>query len=735
MNKLDLLKKHFGYTSFRSGQEVIIDNILANRDALGIMPTGGGKSLCYQIPALMMGGVTIVVSPLIALMKDQVDGLNESGVSSTFLNSTLSAAETRQRIDEIIDGLHTLVYVAPERLLTDSFYTLCKHVNVKFVAIDEAHCISQWGHDFRPSYRDIPRFIERLDERPIIAAFTATATAYVIDEIKALLGLNNPYEHIASFDRPNLFYKILKPTDRLRYIKGYLTTNFIEGSGIIYCATRKTVESLSVKLKAQGFSVAGYHGGMDSESRTRIQDAFMMDEIAIIVATNAFGMGIDKPDVRFVIHYNMPKNMEAYYQEAGRAGRDGNKSDCLLMYAPSDIVKQKLMIAQNSSSLERDRIQYENLQKLVNYCHTNDCLRNEIRQYFGENIAVNNCGSCGNCLEAGEFTDMTLEAQKILSCVYRTGQRFGVNMIIQVLRGSKNKKILDWKLNEVSTYGIITDISEGGLRELTMNLIARGYLTMTTDTYPTLKLHPSSRAVLKGQEEVLIRKERIEIKDKKKKQKQAKRKTTLEVDLVLLDQLTRYRKEIAEEKGVPLYVIFHNAALEEMAYYMPTTKEAFLEIKGVGEKKFDNYGVGFMKLIDQFILDNKIETSSLMTRLSDRYSEVLLDETLSTVEVVPQTSGKDRYELTYQVYKAGGRLEEIAEKRGFTVPTIVKHFKKLEDQGEVIEWQRFITREKIDQISLVIDAVGTSSLKTIKEKLSDDISYTDIHLVLAMEIK
>lgn len=518
MKKYEILKNYFGYESFRPGQEDIIDAILSHRDALGIMPTGGGKSICYQVPALVLEGTTIVVSPLIALMKDQVDGLNEMGVSATFINSTLSTEETRRRFEEIMAGRHKVIYVAPERLMTDSFIRLTYYMEINFIAIDEAHCISQWGHDFRPSYRDIPKFIALLEKRPVVSAFTATATAYVIDEIKNHLGLQKPYELIAGFDRPNLMYKVLKPTDKFRYVKEYLTDQFTEGSGVIYCATRKTVESLSEKLKKAGFSADGYHGGMASETRNRIQDDFMMDRTKIMVATNAFGMGIDKPDVRFVIHYNMPKNMEAYYQEAGRAGRDGRPSDCFLIYSPSDIVKQKLMIAQNSTSIERDKIQYENLQTLVNYCHTTSCLRNEIRTYFGEEVGEDNCDSCGNCLDDSEFVDMSLEAQKILSCVYRTGQRFGVNMIIQVLRGSKNKKVLDWKLDQVSTYGIIDNMSEGGLRELTMNLIASGYLMMTTDTYPIVKLLPASKPVLKGEEKVLLRKERMEIKEKKKKQ-------------------------------------------------------------------------------------------------------------------------------------------------------------------------------------------------------------------------
>lgn len=721
MNKELLLKKHFGYDTFRFGQEGIIDEICSGRDALAIMPTGGGKSLCYQIPALLLEGVSIVISPLIALMKDQVDGLNENGIPATFLNSTLSADEARQRQSDIIDGVYRIIYVAPERLLTDSFYTLCKHININFVAIDEAHCISQWGHDFRPSYKAIPKFIKQLDDRPIIAAFTATATAFVIDEIKILLELKNPYELIAGFDRPNLLYKIVKPTDKYKYLKNYIDNDFSEGSGIIYCSTRKTVESLSNKLKEQGILAEGYHGGMDSEKRTIIQDGFMKDDIKVMVATNAFGMGIDKPDVRFVVHYNMPKNMEAYYQEAGRAGRDGINSECILMYSPADIVKQKLMISQNSSTIERDRIQYENLQTLVNYCHTNDCLRNEIRHYFGEVTTQTNCASCGNCLDDSEFVDMTLEAQKIMSCVFRTGQRFGLNTIIQVLRGSKNKKIMDWKLNEVSTYGIIMDMSEGGLRELSMNLIARGYIAMTTDTFPILKLQETSRDILKGHETVLVRKERINVQDKKKKT--TKRKTVLEVDTVLLDQLLEHRKEIAAEKGVPLYVIFHNTALEEMAYYLPQEKQSFLEIKGVGEKKFDSYGAGFIELIKDYVSENKISTEVIETRVQQMTVEV-------EVERKP-SEGKNRYKLTLEVYYEGLDLEEIAERRGLSPSTIVNHFKKIESEGTKIEWDRFLSKDAEEELLTIIEEVGVGALKPIKEKASENITYSDIHLVLA----
>lgn len=716
MEKYTLLKKHFGYEQFRVGQEEIIDQAMKGRDVLAIMPTGGGKSLCYQLPALMYPGVTVVISPLIALMKDQVDALNENGIRATFLNSSLSASENNERIRGIKNDEYRLIYVAPERLLTECFYQLTQYIDISMVAVDESHCISQWGHDFRPSYKNIPQFIARLAKRPVVTAFTATATTYVVAEIRSLLGLIEPFVKTTGFDRENLFYKIVKPTDKFRFVKSYLKEEFDSGVGIIYCSTRKTVESLSEKLKQQGFSVGAYHGGMDSETRNAIQDDFMLDNLKVIVATNAFGMGIDKSDVRFVIHYNMPKNMEAYYQEAGRAGRDGLDSTCILMYSPSDIVKQKLMIAQNSFDANRDEIQRKNLQILVNYCHTNDCLRREIVNYFGEERPEENCGSCGNCLNDAEFVDMSIESQKILSCIYRTDQRFGVSMIIKVLRGSKDKKILDWKLNEVSTYGIITDYSEGGLRELIMNLIARGFIHMTVDQYPVLKLTQTSRSVLVGDEKIMVRKERINVKDSKKKKQ--KRKTNFDYDETLFDLLTEKRKELATDKKVPLYVIFANSVLEELAYVMPTNKEGFLDVKGIGEKKFDSYGKTFMDIIETYINEKNIEVNS----------EQRIDEIYESVEV----SSKDRYEQTLDLYKEGISLDELAQKRGLTSATIIKHLAKLKSKGHDVDLHHYLDRDKHEEIKQLIEEHGSESLKVIKDHASEEISYTDIQLSISI---
>ena len=597
MDLQNILKTYFGYDEFRNGQDKLIESIIEGRDALGIMPTGGGKSICYQLPAIALDGITIVISPLISLMKDQVDSLNELGINAAFINSTLDNGEFLQILEGIRGNSYKIVYVAPERLNTDSFINLVKDISISLVAVDEAHCISQWGHDFRPSYLEIPRFINSLKQRPAVAAFTATATKEIIKEIKRLIGLRNPIEVTTGFDRPNLYYQVLKVSNKSKFLIEYLNENFKTESGIVYCATRKSVESLVKILNDKGFSAVGYHGGMNSEERQNNQDEFILGNKRLIVATNAFGMGIDKPDVRFVIHYNMPKNMEAYYQEAGRAGRDGEKSDCILLYSASDIVKQKLMIQNDDIDPKRQEMLYKNLQYLVNYCNTNDCLRNQILNYFDEDSANDKCKNCSNCIDSSEMVDITLEAQKILSCIYRVNQRYGANMVIQVLRGSKNKKVLEARLDNVSTYGIMKEYSDSAISEIIMTLVSSGYIHMTHDKYPVLKLTSKSADVLSGKIKLHHKKHLLQKKDEKEKASKSVKGGNIDFDIELFEKLKQYRYKIAQEKGLPPYVIFHDIALKEMAAYLPVNKESFLEIKGVGEKKYENYGEGFIDII------------------------------------------------------------------------------------------------------------------------------------------
>ncbi len=595
MDIYNALGSYFGYDEFKEGQKKLVEGALDGRDVLGIMPTGGGKSLCYQLPAILMNGITLVVSPLISLMKDQVDSLNEIGISGTFINSTLDDKNLDYRIQEIREGKYKIIYVAPERLNAYSFINLIRDIDISMVAIDEAHCISQWGHDFRPSYTEIPRFIENLNPRPVLAAYTATATKIVVEEIKDLLNLRNPIESIIGFDRPNLFYQVLKVSDKLAYVLDYINENSKDQSGIIYCATRKTVESVTEKLNKKGVNAVAYHGGMNADLRQRHQDDFILNKSQIIVATNAFGMGIDKPDVRFVIHYNMPQNMEAYYQEAGRAGRDGEPSQCILLYSPSDIVKQKLLIQNSTFSPQRENILYENLQYLVDYCNTNDCLRNKILEYFGESPSQSKCHNCGNCLDESQMVDITLEAQKVLSCIYRVNERFGVSVVIKVLRGSRDKRVLEFGLDSVSTYGIMKEYSENTIREIIMTLISMGYIFVTADKFPVLKLSSSSRNVLNGSDKVYHKKHLLEIKTSIKKEKALSGNDDYDTDL--FEKLRELRYFLSQEKSMAPFMIFHDSTLKEMAKYFPQTKESMLTIKGVGLKKYESYGDNFLDII------------------------------------------------------------------------------------------------------------------------------------------
>ncbi|WP_353893954.1 DNA helicase RecQ [Proteinivorax hydrogeniformans] len=713
------LKKYFGYDDFRRGQRELVEGVVSGKDVLGIMPTGGGKSLCYQLPALLLDGITVVISPLISLMKDQVDSLNEMGIKASYINSSLTRGELNQRINEIKNNQYKIIYVAPERLTSEGKDFLQK-LNISLVAIDEAHCISQWGHDFRPSYVQIPKFIESLEERPVVAAFTATATERVVEEIKTLINLIEPISINTGFDRPNLFYQVLKVPDKLAYTSKYLQENNGD-SGIIYCSTRKTVESLTKKLKEKGIDAADYHGGMNSDIRKQHQEDFIFGRTQIIVATNAFGMGIDKPDVRFVIHYNMPQNMESYYQEAGRAGRDGEDSQCILLYSPDDIVKQKILVENGTRSPKRQKILYQNLQYLIDYCHTNECLRNEILSYFGERIVDKSCSSCGNCLSESEMIDITVEAQKILSCIYRTGQRYGTAVVAQVLRGSKNKRIIDFGLDRVSTYGIMKEYTEKSIKEIALTLAAKDYIYITTDKFPVLKLTQKCKPLLKGQEKIFHKKELVYQKpaSKSKAEKQQDQKVIQDYDQELMEILREVRLKISQQKDLAPFMIFHDKTLKEMAAAYPQDKDEFIELSGVGLKKYDSYGQQFIDAINEYCKEKNIDAK----RLKEKNIKV------ETVTTTPQS--EDRYEQTYQLYKEGVSLDEISQKRGYTTATILKHLKKCQENGNSVNWDDFLddlTKEK--QILTAIEKTGTEKLRPIKQELPEEITYDDIHVVI-----
>ncbi len=598
------LKGLFGYDSFRPGQRAVIDSILAGRDTLAVMPTGAGKSLCYQVPAVLLPGVTLVISPLISLMQDQVQALQEAGVSAAFINSSLSESTFSQTLRKAKQGFYKILYVAPERLLTERFLELTKSISISMVTVDEAHCISQWGQDFRPSYMKIVEFVRLLGKRPIISAFTATATETVREDIVCTLGLLNPYTLVSGFDRENLFFQVERPADKDRYVLDYIAEHAGE-SGIIYCATRKNVDNLFALLKGRGISVARYHAGMEAAERKQMQEDFAFDYKSIVVATNAFGMGIDKSNVRFVIHYNMPQSMENYYQEAGRAGRDGLEAKCILLFSPQDMVINRFLLDHKEmpemDAADRETVRERDTQRLrlmERYCYTTECLRNYILKYFGEH-PEKPCEDCGNCLREFETLDMTDAAKKILNCVYEAKGRYGKTIIIDTVSGAKTARLEETGTVNYRSYGALASVSKNLLRRLVEQLLLEGYLT--PGAYQVLKLgdiealqNPETRIFVKITDED----KHLERKSKAKKEKKAKGSESLTAaGYRLFEELRKLRLEIAREEGIPPYIVFSDKTLIDMAAKEPASRQEMLNVSGVGEQKYRKYGKRFLSLI------------------------------------------------------------------------------------------------------------------------------------------
>ncbi len=599
MQKEQVLKQYFGYTAFRGGQEELIDHILSGNDVIGIMPTGAGKSLCFQIPGLILDGITLVVSPLISLMKDQVQTLVANGVSAAFINSTLTYHQTIKAIENAKYGKYKIIYVAPERLDTSEFLEFSRNANISMVTVDEAHCVSQWGQNFRPSYLKISEFIEKLGKRPVISAFTATATYEVREDIIKLIKLDNPYVMATGFNRANLYFEVQKPVDKYEALLKYLKNNPGK-SGIIYCSTRKTVEEVYDHLVRDSYSPTRYHAGLSESERTVNQDDFLYDRKTIMVATNAFGMGIDKSNVSFVIHYNMPKNLESYYQEAGRAGRDGTSADCILLYGGQDVITNQFLIDNTDENNELDRKilkqvkekDRERLKQMTYYCHSFDCLREYILKYFGERTS-NICGSCSNCNTHFEEVDATGDAQKILSCISRMGGRYGIKAVIDTLRGSRSEKIIKLGLNKIKTYGIMAEVKENRIRDIVNYLVLNEYIMLTNSEFPVAKLTSKSRNVLFDGEKVIMK----TAKEDQRKTKPAKQKA--DVNAGLIGKLKELRYKLAKEKKVPAFVIFSDAALMDMCSKMPANEDEFLEVSGVGRVKLEAYGKEFLKVMNE----------------------------------------------------------------------------------------------------------------------------------------
>ncbi|WP_409347291.1 DNA helicase RecQ [Paenibacillus sp. MBLB4367] len=721
------LQDVYGYPKFRTGQEKMIETILSGQDALGIMPTGGGKSICYQIPALLLPGTTIVVSPLISLMKDQVDALATLGISAAFINSSLTGSETMQRLRSAANGEYKLLYVAPERLETDSFRSLLEVMPVPLLAIDEAHCVSQWGHDFRTSYTAIAPMLRQFPKRPVVAAFTATATEEVTKDMIRLLELRDPGVTITGFDRENLTLAVLRGVNKRDYVVQYVRDH-PEEAGIVYASTRKEVDELSAFLQKQGVAAGKYHAGLSDDERLKCQDAFLRDDIRVMVATNAFGMGIDKSNVRYVLHYNMPKNMEAYYQEAGRAGRDGEPGTCVLLFSPQDIQTQKFLIEQSVSSPERKTADYKKLQAMADYCHTQQCLRSAILKYFGERDTEAHCGNCSSCNDDSELVDVTVEAQKVFSCIKRMNERFGATLVSQVLKGSRSKRIAEFGFERLPTYGVMRQYTEKAIADLIHSFVAEGYLALSEGQYPVVSLQQPAGAVLRGQEKVM--------------RKLPKRKQAVTGGDELFDKLRRLRKQLADAEGVPPYIIFADSTLRDMAVTVPTNERSMLEVKGVGLAKFQRYGQPFLELLQQEAGEENAEMqereayASVSAAAEDRPAKrsfVRSERTAPSGGTSLLADKQSSHRVSWQMFAEGLSPDDIAKERGMGLITVQDHIIRCALEGCEIDWRELIPAGQEELVLEAVERLGADKLRPIKDALPPEIDYFTIKAVIAKQ--
>ncbi len=712
MNLLPTLKQYFGFESFRPLQEQIILDALAGKDTFALLPTGGGKSLCFQLPALVRPGLTVVVSPLISLMKDQVDAMQASGVAATFLNSTLKAGEGRERLRGLHTGQYRLLYVAPERLMLSGFLDDLKKWNVKLIAIDEAHCISEWGHDFRPEYRQLASLRAHFPDVPMMA-LTATATERVREDIVNHLKLREPGCYVASFNRPNLTYRVLPKAQPYDQVLTFVRTRPKE-CGIIYCFSRKSAETLAERLNADGIMARPYHAGLTGDERAKNQEFFLRDQVRVICATIAFGMGINKPNVRYVIHYELPKNIEGYYQETGRAGRDGLPSECVLLFNAGDVMKHLHFIKEHSDS--EQIIEREQLHQMVHYAESSECRRVTLLRYFGEEWPEENCGGCDNCLNPRDTFDGTVAAQKFLSCVYRVREKsgfgFGLNHIIEVLTGADTENVRKWRHHEVSTYGVGKEMKRAEWQAIGRELVRLGYVRQSSEKFTTLELTPEGRSVLTQRQKVTLTKPAA-VPDKTQR-----RVGDIPCDEVLFERLRTLRRNIADERDVPAYIILSDVALREMANRYPTTESDFGRISGVGKQKQAEFAVIFLAEIADHLRTNP--------------RQIFAD---SFTAPPPARKGglSDTVRETLRRFRGGQSVPDIARERGFVAGTIYSHLAQAIESGEKLDVNNVVTPEQGRLIEAAFAKVQVGGLSAVKELLGEKVDYGQLRIYCALK--